>query len=376
MEQPFEYYAFISYKREDERWAKWLQRKIENFRLPAKLCKEHPELPKKLQIFKDTSDLQAGVLSEKLEENLCKSKYLIVVCSPKSAKSGWVGKEIEYFIELGKADNILLFIVEGKAYSNNSDTDCIHQVIKEKLPELLGANINEAGEGSKFIKWEKAFARLLSSMLGISFDAIWQRQKRAMIQRFVLLTTTIIIFISALGLVWNENQPFDMEVKLNETTYHNENLPFENGIVQLIYDNDTLKSEPINNLNEIIEFKKIAGKYKNKPAQIIFEMFGFAKTDTVLKLSEKVGINVGRDETWGVYKGFILDENLMPIENAEVIIEKYYSTSDKKGFFEIIIPLENQAIQKLICITKKDYQKWEFMGEPAKDNVRKIMLEK
>ena len=25
MEQPKEYYAFISYKREDEKWAKWLQ---------------------------------------------------------------------------------------------------------------------------------------------------------------------------------------------------------------------------------------------------------------------------------------------------------------------------------------------------------------
>lgn len=28
MEQPKEYYAFISYKREDEKWAKWLQDKL------------------------------------------------------------------------------------------------------------------------------------------------------------------------------------------------------------------------------------------------------------------------------------------------------------------------------------------------------------
>ena len=29
MEQEKEYYAFISYKREDENWAKWLQDKLE-----------------------------------------------------------------------------------------------------------------------------------------------------------------------------------------------------------------------------------------------------------------------------------------------------------------------------------------------------------
>ena len=34
MESNFEYYAFISYKREDEKWAKWLQNKLEGYRLP------------------------------------------------------------------------------------------------------------------------------------------------------------------------------------------------------------------------------------------------------------------------------------------------------------------------------------------------------
>ena len=28
MEQQFQYYAFISYKREDEKWAKWLQDRL------------------------------------------------------------------------------------------------------------------------------------------------------------------------------------------------------------------------------------------------------------------------------------------------------------------------------------------------------------
>ena len=31
----FSYIAFISYKREDEEWAKWLQKQLEYYKLPA-----------------------------------------------------------------------------------------------------------------------------------------------------------------------------------------------------------------------------------------------------------------------------------------------------------------------------------------------------
>ena len=34
MEHPKEYYAFISYKREDEKWAKWRQYKLEHYKFP------------------------------------------------------------------------------------------------------------------------------------------------------------------------------------------------------------------------------------------------------------------------------------------------------------------------------------------------------
>ena len=40
METGFEYYAFISYKREDEKWAKWLQKKLEGYKLPTIIRKE------------------------------------------------------------------------------------------------------------------------------------------------------------------------------------------------------------------------------------------------------------------------------------------------------------------------------------------------
>lgn len=51
--------AFISYKREDEAWAKWLQKKLEHYKLPTEIRKNNPNLefsehPR--HVFKDTTD--------------------------------------------------------------------------------------------------------------------------------------------------------------------------------------------------------------------------------------------------------------------------------------------------------------------------------
>ena len=46
MEQPKEYYVFISYKREDKKETKRLQHALEYYRLPNHLRQENPELPK------------------------------------------------------------------------------------------------------------------------------------------------------------------------------------------------------------------------------------------------------------------------------------------------------------------------------------------
>ena len=40
------YFAFISYQRQDEEWAEWLQHRLEHYHLPANIVANHPELPK------------------------------------------------------------------------------------------------------------------------------------------------------------------------------------------------------------------------------------------------------------------------------------------------------------------------------------------
>ena len=154
MEQKKEYYAFISYKREDEQWAKWLQHKLEHYRLPANL-NGRTDLPREIRpVFRDTSELNPGNLPQQIHDALSSSQHLIVVCSPNSAKSKWVNLEIETFIAMGKQDCIIPFIVDGHPYAENPTEECFPPAIRNlpKEQELLGANINEMGRDAAAIK--------------------------------------------------------------------------------------------------------------------------------------------------------------------------------------------------------------------------------
>ena len=172
-EKTFKYYAFISYKREDEEWAKWLQHKLEHYKLPSNL-NGRTDLPKEIRpIFKDTSELNPGNLPQQIHDALEQSKFLIVICSPRSAQSEWVNKEVETFIEMGKTDKIIPFIIDGKAFAKNPKEECFPKAITN-LPseqEILGANIGEMGRDAAAVK-------VIAQMFGLKFDDLWQRYER------------------------------------------------------------------------------------------------------------------------------------------------------------------------------------------------------
>lgn len=125
----FHYMAFISYKREDEKWAKWLWTKLESYKIPSIVRKEVPRIPKHIRpVFLDKGELGAGGLTESLHRELEGSKYLIVICSPNSAKSVWVGKEIKHFLELGREKYIIPVIVDGEPHSRIPERECFNTV--------------------------------------------------------------------------------------------------------------------------------------------------------------------------------------------------------------------------------------------------------
>lgn len=191
METKNKYFAFISYKREDEEWAVWFHHELENYHLPATL-NGRTDLPKEFRpVFRDIDELKAGNLPEQIYNALATSKFLIVICSPDAAKSEWVNKEIMDFIDIGKTKgidnvrNIFPFIVGGHPHAKNQAEECFPQALLE-LPgsqERIGGNINEGHHN-----WDgnvnengadKAFVKVLAGMLpNVEFDDLWNRYEQ------------------------------------------------------------------------------------------------------------------------------------------------------------------------------------------------------
>ncbi len=188
----YEYFAFISYKREDEKWANWLQHKLEYYKLPSSVRKDNPDLPDKIRpVFKDTTDLEPGVLAQKIQVALNSSKFLIVICSPRSANSIWVSKEVQSFIDSGRANHIIPFIIDGTPNASAPKDECFPKGLRQLTgeQELLGANINEMGR-------EAAIIKVVARMFNLRFDSLWQRFERDKKRRLgFVYTGAIFLFI-------------------------------------------------------------------------------------------------------------------------------------------------------------------------------------
>ena len=63
------------------------------------------------------------------------SRSLIVICSPKSAKSKWVNEEIRYFKSLGREHRVLCLIVDGEPYAGWDDAELVMGALAPFQPQ-------------------------------------------------------------------------------------------------------------------------------------------------------------------------------------------------------------------------------------------------
>ena len=106
-EAAFKYWAFISYSHQDKTWGDWLHKALETYRVPARLVGRESrdgKVPKRLfPIFRDREELPTSSdLGSNINEALKASRYLIVICSPKSAVSRWVNEEVKAYKALSR----------------------------------------------------------------------------------------------------------------------------------------------------------------------------------------------------------------------------------------------------------------------------------
>ena len=203
MNTPYKYRAFISYSHSDEKWARWLHRGLETYRLPKLLVGTEtafgPVPPRFTPVFRDREELATATdlgatLTAALEQSACQ----VVICSPKAAKSRWVNEEILAFKRLGRANRIFALIVAGEpgasANPDQADLECFPPALirvlgpdgelTEQRSEPIAADVRP-GKDRK----ATAHLKLLAGMLGIGFDDLRRREVGRRYRRLLALVS-------------------------------------------------------------------------------------------------------------------------------------------------------------------------------------------
>ncbi len=350
MAEEYKYYAFISYNSRDIEWGKRLQRKLEHYRMPATLCSEHgwSRTPIKPVFFAPT-DIQPGGLSKELQERLAASRNLIVICSPNSAQSEWVGREIEFFHSLGRAEQIHLFIVDGVPNSGDKETECFNPILRKLgFPEILGANIHEKVYHWSWLNRERAYVQLVSKLLEVEFDTIWHRHRRLLAQQIVGWMLGLLLVLATVVGVWAKSIPIDVEVGLCELSTRNDNLPpLSDGVVTMMLDNE-VKVDTIKRINQHLTFKNIPQRLLDKQVRITFNAQNYNSVDTVLQLRRNIAVNVTRDSMkYGRVKFRLWSHKRSKgVAGVNINIDDTYQVkSDNKGYVQLYIPLSCQKVR-------------------------------
>ena len=175
----FKYWAFITYSHRDKQWGDWLHRSLETYRVPKRLVGQPNRdgvRPRRLfPVFRDREELQVSAdLSSRVHEALAKSRYLVVICSPNSAKSLWVNQEIKFFKSLGREDRVLTLIVSGEPHASDHSKECFPEALVYQVSldgSLLPARSEPIAGDAREGKDGKLNAKLklLAGLLDVNF---------------------------------------------------------------------------------------------------------------------------------------------------------------------------------------------------------------
>ncbi len=214
-DQEYKYWGFISYSHADEKWADWLHKSLETYVVPKQLVGKPTKfgpIPKKpFPIFRDRDELPSSAdLGDKLTSALRGSRYLLVICSPRSVASEWVNEEIKTFKSFGREAQVLCLIVDGEPYASNNPQlgleECFPEPIRYQVDEnrqITDVRTEPIAADARKGKDGKANARLkiLSGMFNVNFSDLKQRDhERAQKRLRRILVGVMVLFFVFLGL--------------------------------------------------------------------------------------------------------------------------------------------------------------------------------
>ncbi len=157
----------------DAEWAGWISEELGDYEIPSplvgRLGARGDKIPEKLQEGVTLELAESSLaLSDEEQSQLMRFDFLIVVCSPKSAKSVTVGERIKLYKSQGRSDRILTAIIDGipgATESGRQELECFHPMLlweiapdgtqTEKRAEPLAADFRLNGRHRAWIDLEK-----------------------------------------------------------------------------------------------------------------------------------------------------------------------------------------------------------------------------
>ena len=258
----FRYKGFISYSWADAAWGKWLHHAIETYRTPGALVgKDTPTGPvpaRLMPLFKDREEEAAGTsIGKAVEHALLASEFLIVVCSPRSARSEWVNHEIAWFKTHRDPEKILALIVDGNP--GDPATECFPKALNhlvdpaglitdQRIDAPLAADARTSGDGKR-----RARLKLAAAMLGVGLDELVRRDDRRRALRARLVTGGSLLLAAVMsGMAW-----FAVQQRNDARHQRSES----DGLVEFMLTDLREKLEPVGRLDALDVVGQRALKY-------------------------------------------------------------------------------------------------------------------
>jgi hypothetical protein len=210
-QQTKDYDAFVSYShRGQKQLATELQDALKGFDLPWYKRRA-------LEIFRDDTALSVDpALWPSIETALDRSSWLVIVASPQSAESDWVGLEIEHWLSSRGSECLAVVVADG-AYRCDPDSgafvdiegNAIHPALRSVslvdplLIDLRDTAGNETADASD-PRFRLAVAPLAARLRGTTPESLLardaaRRRQASIVVRTAIVLLTVLTFAAAVG---------------------------------------------------------------------------------------------------------------------------------------------------------------------------------
>ncbi len=215
------YDAFISYKHAplDNRIADAIQKGLERYVLPKKV-QEAIGKHKIERIFRDKAELPiTSNLDDNISYALENADFLIVICSKSTKLSGWVPREIEYFLRFHPFSHVLTVLAEGEP------GEVIPEILLKRrvlLKDAQGAPVLDDKGQEQYVEKmmeplscdyrlppaqarREELPRLAAAIAGCSYDELIMRARQYRMQRFAIFGSAAAVLMTAAAayLLWS-----------------------------------------------------------------------------------------------------------------------------------------------------------------------------